>query len=291
MKRLAAKILLGVCISSLIVIAVLAGLFTFQMWRVGLWFHSPVYETEAPHLPEGLSRPAVLVFTKTNGFRHIEGIPASVQALNAIASDRGWTLYHTSNAAVHQSELLGRFDVIIWSNVSGDVLTENQRTALVQAIEGGIGWVGIHASGGDPEYQWRWYVEKLIGAQFTSHPMFPQFQSAKLLVENQQHPATQHLGSEWMRIDEWYNFAASVRNRDGYQVLVSIDETTYDPQDNAMGVDHPMVWHHDQGRGRVFYSALGHTPESYIEPEYRALLAGAIGWAGRLTEVHAATEQ
>ena len=46
---------------------------------------------------------------------------------------------------------LGKFKVVVWNNVSGDVLTEDQRAAFVSYLENGGGWVGIHASGGDPD--------------------------------------------------------------------------------------------------------------------------------------------
>jgi hypothetical protein len=50
----------------------------------------------------------------------------------------------------------------------------------------------------------------------------------------------------------------------------------------AMGADHPVVWHHCVGRGRAFYSALGHQAKAYDEPEMEALLEGAMSWALRL---------
>jgi hypothetical protein len=49
-----------------------------------------------------------------------------------------------------------------------------------------------------------------------------------------------------------------------------------------MGDDHPILWKHCVGQGRVFYSAMGHTAETYAEPAYRDVLQRAIAWAGRL---------
>jgi type 1 glutamine amidotransferase len=49
-----------------------------------------------------------------------------------------------------------------------------------------------------------------------------------------------------------------------------------------MGEDHPVVWCHCSGRGRVLYSALGHRDEAYADPSYRSLLAGAMGWVAGL---------
>ena len=64
-----------------------------------------------------------------------------------------------------------------------------------------------------------------------------------------------------------------------------MDESTYEPsawwglQDLSMGADHPVIWSHCVGRGRAFYSALGHQARSYQTPEMRSLLTGAIEWA------------
>jgi hypothetical protein len=59
---------------------------------------------------------------------------------------------------------------------------------------------------------------------------------------------------------------------------VSIDESTYDPETSPMGKDHPLVWWHEVGEGQVFYSALGHTTETYQESHFRKFMRGAIVW-------------
>jgi type 1 glutamine amidotransferase len=245
-----------------------------------------VFETEPPVLPELLARPAILVFSKTNGYRHEEAIPAANKLLASMAVREGWSLYQTENGAVFNPTQLGQFDAVVFNNVSGNVFTPEQREALESFIENGGGFVGIHGSGGDPSYKWQWYVESLIGAQFIGHPMGPQFQQATMYVEDKTHPATQTLPDAWVRTDEWYSFEQSAR-KDGVQVLATLDETSYSPvgmggQDLTMGTDHPIVWSHCQGRGRALYSALGHQAAAYAEPLYQDLLKGAIAWAARL---------
>jgi uncharacterized protein len=245
-----------------------------------------VYETQAPAVPADLPRPAILVFSKTNGFRHEEAIPAANALFTRLAADNGWGIYTTENGAAFSPEILSRFDAVVFNNVSGDVFTPDQRQALKDFIENGGGFVGFHGSGGDNEYAWTWYVDELIGAQFIGHPMDPQFQQATLRVEDKNHPATATLPDEWVREDEWYSFAASPR-RDGYHVLMTIDEGTYRQvgllgADVAMNGDHPMAWWHCQGRGRAFFSALGHKAEYYAEPQHVAMLLGATRWALRL---------
>ena len=244
-----------------------------------------VYETTPPALPANLPRPAILVFSKTNGFRHEEAIPAANALLSQFAKDNGWGIFETENGATFSQEILAKFDAVVFNNVSGDVFTPAQREALKAFIENGGGFVGVHGAGGDMSYAWPWYVGDVIGAQFIGHPMSPQFQQATVRIENATHPATLDLPAEWQRTDEWYSFAASAR-KPGVTVLATLDEGSYSPegmfgQELRMGKDHPIVWSHCVGKGRVFYSAIGHTATSYAEPNYRAMLLGATNWVLR----------
>jgi uncharacterized protein len=188
----------------------------------------------------------------------------------------------TENGAVFNPSQLSRFNATVWNNTSGDTLNDEQRAAFRSYIENGGGFVGIHGAGGDPRYAWRWYVETLIGEQFKGHPLNPQFQRATIHVEDRADPATLTLPETWERIDEWYSFENSPRTR-GFHVLATLDERTYHPKmlwkDVSMGADHPVIWKHCVGKGRVFYSALGHSASTYEEPLHLALLEGAIAWA------------
>lgn len=247
------------------------------------------FDTEPVPLPSDLGAPALLLFTKTNGFRHEEGIPAGVALIRSIAAARGLSVFHTESGAVFTPENLGRVSAVVWHQVSGDVLDPPQKAALRGWIEAGGGWVGIHGAGGDGSYAWAWYRDVLVGAQFIGHPMGPQFQDGTLVVEDRGHPATQGLPERFTHNEEWYSFDQSVRDK-GYRVLATVDETSYEPRmrflgtdkDLRMGEDHPVIWSHCVGRGRAFYSALGHQAQSYETAEMRSLLSGAIAWAARL---------
>ena len=264
----------------------IAGAAGFAAYRYYMWFGGggDVFETVPPTLPDDMKPTAILIFTKTNGFRDEAGISASTRALQAIAARSGWSAFVTENGAVFNPQQLARFKAVVCSNSSGNNLLPAQEAAFRSYVENGGGFVGIHGAGGDPSYVWRWYVETLIGAQFKGHPMFPQFQEAVIHVEDRTTPATRHLGGEWVRTDEWYSFEASPRAK--VHVLATLDEATYRPRmvlkDVSMGKDHPIVWQHCVGHGPAFYSALGHTPESYSEPAHVAMLTGAIRWAAGL---------
>ncbi|MFC4312026.1 ThuA domain-containing protein [Steroidobacter flavus] len=283
--------------SAVVLLALLAIFVVRNYQRVALG-GVKVYETTPPRLPDRIQRPAILVFSKTNGFRHEEAIPAANALFAKFATDQGWGYFQTENGAVFNRDDLSRFDAVVFNNVSGDVFTAEQRAAFEQFLRVGAGFVGVHGSGGDMTYNWRWYVEDVIGAQFKGHPMFPQFQPAKVRIEDRSHAATREMPAEWLRTDEWYSFEKSPRGT-SYNILATLDEKSYAPKglfgkDLSMGEDHPIIWWHCVGRGRVFYSALGHRAEAYSEPQYAAMLLGAVKWAlrreGSECEVASATD-
>lgn len=244
------------------------------------------HETVPPVLPADLKHPAILVFSKTNGFRHEEAIPAANAMLAALAKEKGWGYFQTESGAAFTPEVLSHFDAVVFSNASGDVFNASQQVAFKAFIESGHGYVGIHAAGDDSWKGWRWYAEQMIGTNFIGHPFDPQFQLATVRIEDATHPATKGLAAAWQRTDEWYSFDKPPRGA-GYTVLATLDESTFANhkifgKDIAMGKDHPIAWWHCVGTGRVLYSAMGHQATAYAEPEMMAMLTGAIGWALRL---------
>jgi type 1 glutamine amidotransferase len=231
-------------------------------------------------------RPAVLVFNKTNGFRHEEAIPEADRVFSELAAENGWDVFVTDDAEVHEPDTLEKFQLVIWNNVSGDVLTLEQRESLRRWLESGGGWLGIHGSGGDLSYDWHWYVDTLIGTQFHGHTLDPQFQDAELVVADATQPLTAHMASpSLMPAEEWYAFASNPRDK-GYEILLTLDKRSYITKgeispgwiDDMKG-EHPQVWRHCQGKGRAIYSAIGHQPETYELPDYRELLKRAMCWA------------
>ncbi|HCS26168.1 MAG TPA: hypothetical protein DIW43_01860 [Spongiibacteraceae bacterium] len=271
-----------VLLTLLVILVILGGVTYYQLKSIGI-IPSANYETVAPVLPE-FKKPAVLIFTKTNGFIHKDAIPVAKSVLSELVVAQGWEPYLSDNGAVHSAELLQKFDFIIWNNVSGDVLTEEQRAALKQWLEDGGGWLGVHASGGDFSYQWDWYVDTLIGAQFVGHTMKPQFQDADVQVVDEALKITRHLDSPWkVKQEEWYAFDRSPRDK-GYEILLTLDESSYQTSGSSwagtdrMEGEHPIAWRHQVGEGRVLYSAIGHQPHTYTLPEYQAFLSKGMLW-------------
>lgn len=207
----------------------------------------------------------ILLFSKTAGFHH-SSIPVGIEAIKKIGAANGFAVDTTTNAAIFTGKNLAKYKALIFLSTTGDLFDSTEEQALQQYIENGGGLIGVHAAT-DAEYNWPWYG-KTMGAYFESHP---KQQQAKLTVVDASHPATKALPKEWTRFDEWYNF----KNLNGdVHVLLKLDETSYEGGKN--GANHPAAWWQDVGRGRVFYTALGHTDESYSEPLFLQHLTGGI---------------
>ena len=243
---------------------------------------APVMDTEAPVLP-GLRPGAVLVLSKTNGFRDPEQIDTAKKVLTDLVRKQARDVFETENAAVMNSRDLARFSTVVFNSTSGNIFDESQRAAFKSWVERGGGVVLLHGAGGDPAYDWRWWPDMLIGAQFIGHTGRPkQFQQATIDVVDRAHPAMRRLPAKWVRTEEWYSFDR-IPSGNGTRILATVDETTYEPfpERVRMGKPHPVIWSRCVGKGRVIFSSLGHKAETYAEPLHQFLISDAIRWAGR----------
>lgn len=217
---------------------------------------------------QNVKDPAVLVFSKTQGFTH-NSIPAGNKALIKLGDQNGFEVDTTQNAAAFSDENLKNYAAVIFLNTTGDILNQTEQAAFKRFIQGGGNFVGVHAAA-DTEHDWEWYGG-LVGAYFNDHP---QIQEADLIVRNTEHPATNMLPEKWTKVDEWYNFKAI---KEGIQVLITIDENSYEGGGN--GEWHPMSWFREYDGGRSFYTGLGHDQETYQNALFLEHLLGGISYA------------
>ena len=218
----------------------------------------------------------VLVFSKTAGFRHDDSIQAGILAISALGQAHQFQVEAAEDAAVFTPSELARYGAVVFLNTTGDILNTSQQAAFEQYIQSGGGFVGIH-SATDTEYDWPWYGQ-LVGAYFANHPVI---QTATIEVGGTSHPSMDGLPARWTRTDEWYNFVA--RPPDSVTILARLDESTY--TGGTMGSDHPLVWCHAFAGGRAWYTAMGHTSESFSEPLFLSHLLGGILWAAGQVEL------
>lgn len=214
----------------------------------------------------------VLVFSKTKGFRHAS-IPQGQAAIRLMGKKYGFAVDTTENAERFNEANLRKYKVVIFLSTTGDVLNQQQQTDFERYIQAGGGYVGIHAAT-DTEYGWPWY-NKLAGGQFLSHPGNPNVRKGQVTVRDKAHPATQGMPDAFEKTDEFYDFKNF--NTD-VKVLMTIDEASYGDSKMGAGSNHPMVWYHEYDGGRVFYTAFGHTDETFMEPLFLQHFWGGLRW-------------
>jgi type 1 glutamine amidotransferase len=211
----------------------------------------------------------VLVFSRTAGYRHAS-IPRGIAAVRELGSRHSLIVEATEDPKVFSDSGLRPYKVVVFLSTTGDVLDDAQQAAFERWVRAGGGFVGVH-SASDTEYDWPWYGQ-LVGAYFKRHPAIAQ---ATVDVRDRSHPSTRCLAARWSRTDEWYDFRAPPAG--DVHVLATLDESTY--AGGEMGASHPIAWYHERDGGRAWYTALGHTEESYAEPAFLDHLAGGILWA------------
>ena len=215
------------------------------------------------------SEKCILVFSKTEGFRH-SSIEAGKTALLKLGLENNIKVDTTEDSSFFTEDVLKKYSAVVFLNTTGDILDYHQQADFERYIQAGGGYVGIH-SATDTEYDWAWY-NKLAGAHFNGHP---KIQEAKMNVLDKKHPSTNMLDSTWTKTDEWYNFKNIYSE---INVLVEIDESSYEGGTHG-DHQHPMSWFHEFDGGRAFYTGMGHTEETFEDVVFLQHLLGGINYA------------
>ncbi|HEY2648629.1 MAG TPA: ThuA domain-containing protein [Puia sp.] len=209
--------------------------------------------------------PAVLVFSLTKGYHH-ESIRAGILAIEKLGRENKFSVDTTTDPQQFREKILAHYAAVIFLNTTGELLNVHQQAAFERYIQAGGGFLGIHAAA-DAEYDWRWYG-RLLGGYFNGHPAQ---QSANVIRVDSTDPANTHVPAIWNRKDEWYNFKML---SDDLHILLAVDENSY--QGGTNGQSHPVTWYHVYDGGRAWYTAMGHTVESFSDSTYLNHLLGGI---------------
>ena len=163
------------------------------------------------------------------------------------------------------AEVLSRYDVVAFYTTGELAISEEGKQALLDFVRNGGGFAGIHPAT-DTFYQWPEYGT-LIGGRFNLHPWH---QKVRLTLEDSDAFATQLMDSRIEITDEIYQFKDW--SRDNVHVLLTLDTTSVDlehPSVRRDDRDFAISWWRPHGKGRVFYTALGHRPEVWRDPRFR----------------------
>ena len=240
------------------------------------------YETEKPSISIPADKPAILLFSKTTGFRHGESIDASSLTLRELVhKNPSWYLFETEAGGIFNPEQLAQFEVVIFNNSTGRVLDDAQQAALEKYVENGGTLMGIHGAG-DDSHHWDWYEKNLLGAKFSHHPLNPQFQKAQVSLQDT--TFSYGLSKSFEGTDEWYVFlnqpkdATIVYSIDGDKILPSGNMLWMKDKNFGMGKNHPVAWYKKAGKGKTFYTSMGHSKEVWANQDFVSLIEEAIKW-------------
>ena len=224
-----------------------------------------------------LPRGEVLIFSHTTGYRH-DSIPAGITAMRRIGQRQGFSVRASEDPAIFTPRSLRGVRTIVFLSSTTDPkapssewLTGDRRAALQTFVRSGGGIMAVHAAA-DSHYHWPWYG-RLIGGRFARHPEGTP--TGTLALADRSHPVTAGMAATIRRSDEWYDFADYDPSS---RLLVTLDPTSIGEADVN---PNPISWVRQVDGGRVFYTAMGHTTESYADPYVLRHLSNGLAWVTR----------
>jgi len=244
------------------------------------------------------ANPKVLFFTKSAGFEHSviarkeNQLGHAETILMELGKAAGIDVTCSKDGRLFEPDQIGEWDAFAFYT-SGDLtktgtdgqppMSSKGEQAFYEAIEDGKGLVGFHCAtdtfghhrgkGADDPYI------QLIGGEFSGHG--PQ-QVAKFKVTAPDFPGVQEFGTEFELLDEWYG---QKHLNDDLRVVI-VQRTEGMKGRDYQRPDYPMTWVRRQGKGRVFYTSMGHREDVWTNPKFQSLAIGGLKFALGLVEAN-----
>ncbi len=241
------------------------------------------------------ARKRVLAIGDTHsGFTH-DSISHALSVINRLGRDTGlwdtfirtdsqWITKQPVPAPARNARTLDYFDAVFMF-VSGEGnLTDQQKRDFVSFVrDDGKGLIAAH-SGNAAFYEWSEYGE-MVGGYFDNHPW--NVVEARVRVEAPDFPAMKHFPAAFTRTEEYYVLRPAPYSREKVRVLASIDPSSVDlkhPDLRRTDNDFPVAMARTYGKGRTFWSAFGHTANTWDDPAIQTMYLEAMKWALGLVE-------
>ncbi len=252
----------------------------------------------------GASNKSVLVFTKSSGWEHdvvkrVGGKPSIVDdTINELGNKHGFSAGVTKDGRIFDSKEFHSYAGMVFFT-TGDLTTlgtdgkppmsAKGKQALLDAVRDGMGFVGVHAAADtfhtlpDPEDRSNRYIAhgdqedpylRMLGAEFIIHGRELRLQDANLIVNDPKFPGLEGVASPVSFNEEWYSLKDFMPD---LHVILTLD--THGMKGECyQRAPYPATWARQNGKGRVFYTAMGDRPENWKNEFFLNLLAGGIRW-------------
>ena len=240
-------------------------------------------------LAQSPTKKHLLVIGEEKGYRH-EAVSHALATIERLGRESGlWdTTIRTDTEALTKKKLeynaknLNDFDAILFFTGGDLEMDATQKSDFLSFIhDDGKGFIGVH-SATITFTNWPEYGE-MIGGYYDEHPWLTF--NAPIIVEDPNFPGMSQWPREFVLRDEIYQF----RNysRDKVRVLMRLDPSKLDLKNKNVhrtDGDFAVTWANTYGKGRVYYSSLGHVLENWDDPRMQNMFTEAIKWALRLTD-------
>ncbi len=219
----------------------------------------------------------ILYVTHSAGYRH-DVIATSVAVLEQLGErSAAFRITATEDVSALTAENLRHYAAVMFFTTGELPLNDAQKAALLAFVRSGRAFLGVH-SATDTFYMWPEYG-KLVGGYFNEHPWH---QKVTVDVADPTSPLVGFLAPSFAVDDEIYQ----IRDLDAKtsRILLRLDPASVDlhvPNVHPQDYGWPLAWTRSYGRGRVFYTALGHEEAVWRDPRYQQMLTNAIRWATR----------
>ena len=176
---------------------------------------------------------------------------------------------------------LANVDAIFFLGHRDVPLDPQQRTELAAFVrDQGKGFVAAHVALTAFE-SWPEFGD-LIGARYDDHPW--NTASGTIITEDPGFPATKHFPASFPFVDEFYQPKAFSRDRIRVLLRLDVSKMPANPNLRRTDGDFPLAWAKNYGKGRVFYSSLGHAAETWDNRDVAQMYLEAIKWSLGLSE-------
>jgi uncharacterized protein len=212
--------------------------------------------------------------------------------LTELGKEHGFEVVASKDGTLFDPDQIGQWDAFAFETTGdlttpgthkdGEPMSADGKKAFLDAIRGGKGFVGMHCATDtyhSPKDKFDPYIE-MIGGEFIRHGAQ---QKARIDVVDPDFPGAKAFGPSFEILDEWY----ALKNfQDDLHVIMVQNTTDMDksPAKNPGNTVYdrpsfPETWARMHGKGRVFYTSMGHREDVWENPLYQGLLIGALSWA------------
>jgi uncharacterized protein len=248
---------------------------------------------------------SVLVFTKSSGWEHdvvkrVDGKLSIVeQAITSLGDKQGFNVTCTKDGTIFDSKDFHKYAAAVFFT-TGDLTTTGSdknppmsaqgKQSFLNAIHNGLGFVGVHAASDtfhtlpDPQDNSNRYIAhgensdpylRMLGGEFITHGSSPRLQTTNIIVNDPKFPGLEGVASPFTFNDEWYSLKDF---RTDLHVILTLDTKGMSGKPYERP-PYPMTWARMEGKGRVFYTAIGDRSENWSNDLFLNLLGGGIRWA------------